>query len=108
MTKKQNKLVVTDGGLVGKYFHSFSEEGKLNWQGQIVGIPHLGYILVELFDWLTGGPNGGKLVPIGDATYNWNIYETAEEMNNNYRNNHGHGDPPPQFTEPPGPKRPQR
>ena len=84
--KGKPKLVVVDGGLIGKYFHSFKEEtGKLCWQGQIVGMPHPDYVLVELFEWMAGMANGGKLVPLSDVANNWNIYETAEEMNNHFK-----------------------
>jgi excisionase family DNA binding protein len=68
---------------VGKFFHSFSAEGKLSWQGQIVGKPHPGFYLVELFSWMTGSPDGGKVIPIEDIARNWKIYETSEEMGNN-------------------------
>ena len=80
--KPKLDLVVADGGLVGKYFHSFTSQDKLCWQGQIVGMPHPDYVLVELFDWMVGSANGGKLVPLSDVANNWNIYETAEEMRN--------------------------
>ena len=88
--KDKPKLIVADGGLIGKYFHSFNKKtGKLCWQGQIVGMPAPDYVLVELFDWMVGSPNGGKLVPLRDVANNWDIYETAEEMNNQFRDHPG-------------------
>src|SRR5437868_5284883 len=50
--------------LVGKYFHSANENNKVEWQGVVIGEPHAGWYLVQLFDWASGEPSVERLVPI--------------------------------------------
>lgn len=71
--------------LVGSFFHANAARG---WQGVVVAEPQPGLYLVELFSWLTGHPNGQKL--IGAATMlaeDWTFYDSAEEMNAHYEAN---------------------
>lgn len=49
-----------NGGLVGMWLHTFSE-GKIDWQGHIVGMDG-DIALVQLFSWLDGRPT--KIEPI--------------------------------------------
>jgi hypothetical protein len=65
-------------GLVGKYFHSW-REGKLEWQGKVVEVYGDTHIMVLLFEWTWGNPNGRKLVPLAQ-TAEWTFYETAKDM----------------------------
>ena len=62
--RKRNK---PDGAkpviLKGKFFHSF-EEGRVAWQGCILGSPSPGYYLVQLFSWLDGRPTNQQIVPL--------------------------------------------
>jgi hypothetical protein len=37
--------------LVGKYLHSANENNKIEWQGVVIGEPHPGWYLVQLFEW---------------------------------------------------------
>ena len=83
MSKAKEPKLAAKPGLIGKYFHTFKND-TLNWQGQIIDMPYPGYVLVELFEWMAGFANGGRLVRIEDLV-GWNIYETAEEMNNQFR-----------------------
>jgi hypothetical protein len=65
--------------LVGKYFHSASETSKIEWQGMIIGEPHPGWYLVQLFDWGSGEPSVQRLVPI-EKMIGWLFYPDADAM----------------------------
>lgn len=68
--------------LVGSFFHGSSTR---SWQGVVVAEPHPSIYLVELFEWLSGSPNGQHLVPIGImVSEDWRFYDTAEEMTDYY------------------------
>jgi hypothetical protein len=65
--------------LVGKYFHSASETSKIEWQGVVIGEPHPGWYLVQLFDWASGEPSVQRLVPI-EKMIGWLFYADAAAM----------------------------
>jgi hypothetical protein len=65
--------------LVGKYFHSATETNKIEWQGVVIGEPHPGWYLVQLFDWTSDEPNVQRLVPI-EKMIGWLFYPDAEAM----------------------------
>jgi hypothetical protein len=77
-TKHQRK---TSGlkGLVGKYFHSWTPDGDLEWQGQVVDVYGDSHILVLLFDWGWGTASEEKLVPLAE-THDWSFYPNAKAM----------------------------
>jgi hypothetical protein len=64
--------------LVGQFFHSI-QNGKLEWQGNVIGNPEAGWYLVQLFEWLMGEPNVQRLVRFEDMT-EWFFYDDAEQM----------------------------
>jgi hypothetical protein len=65
--------------LVGKYFHSASETNKFEWQGMVIGEPHPGWYLVQLFEWASGEPSVQRLVPI-EKMIGWLFYPDADAM----------------------------
>jgi hypothetical protein len=65
--------------LVGKYFHSANETNKIEWQGVVIGEPHPGWYLVQLFEWASGEPTVQKLVPI-EKMVGWLFYPDAAAM----------------------------
>jgi hypothetical protein len=65
--------------LVGKYFHSANETNKIEWQGMVIGEPHLGWYLVQLFEWASGEPSVQRLVPI-EKMIGWLFYPDADAM----------------------------
>jgi hypothetical protein len=65
--------------LLGKYFHSGSENSKIEWQGVVIGEPHPGWYLVQLFDWASGQPSVQRLVPI-EKMVGWLFYADAAPM----------------------------
>ena len=71
------------GILVGKWFHSFNDNGFVKWQGRIVSYEDPFY-LVETFEWVMGGPDDQKLIKITDMA-DWVFYDDAEEMNMTYK-----------------------
>ena len=65
--------------LDGQFFHSINSEGKVEWQGYVIGSPQPGWYLIQLFEWFCGEPNVRRLVPL-QAMENWLFYESAEAM----------------------------
>jgi hypothetical protein len=63
--------------LVGKYFHSANETNKIEWQGVVIGEPHPGWYLVQLFEWASGDPSVQRLVSIEKMT-GWLFYPDAD------------------------------
>jgi len=68
--------------LLGRFFHSV-EDGKIGWQGSIVGNPEPGWYLVQLFGWLDGSPNVQRLMRIEDMR-EWLFYDDTEMMQFSY------------------------
>lgn len=69
--------------LIGKFFHSI-KDGKLEWQGRVVGEPEPCWYLVVLFVWLTGSEGGeARLVRFSDMT-EWLFYPDIESMRLGY------------------------
>ena len=66
-------------GLVGKWFHSIVN-GKIEWQGQVIGNPAPGYYLVQLYEWFAGSPNLLRIAKLEDMIA-WLFYNSNEEMN---------------------------
>lgn len=71
--------------LIGQYFHSINEKGKIEWQGVVIGRPEPCWYLVQLFEWLMGEPNVRRLVNI-EAMSNWLFYEDEDSMIYSYKN----------------------
>ena len=65
--------------LVGKYFHSVNGNNKVEWPGVVIGEPHPGWYLVQLFDWTSGAPSVQRLVPIEKMT-GWLFYPDRDAM----------------------------
>lgn len=73
------------GVLVGRYFYSFSgisSKGKrdtnLRYQGRVIAPVNHDYVLVQLYDWLTGSLSDQKIVAISTMV-NWNFYKSVED-----------------------------
>lgn len=73
------KLATEDSPIVGLFFHS-KEDGKISWQGQVVGSCGYGYYIVQLMSWIHGGESNMKVVQLSDMAADWDFFETAEEM----------------------------
>ena len=69
--------------LVGKYFHGANENNKVEWQGVVIGEPHPGWYLVQLFDWASGEPSAQRLVPI-EKMNAWLFYPDRDTMTSSY------------------------
>ena len=78
-------MELSEGSLVGTYFHSFNPDGTVEWQGCIVAEPHTGYFLVETFDWSSGSSFCQHLVRI-ENMLTWRFYDDADWMRNAYHN----------------------
>ena len=65
--------------VVGKYFHSANENNRVEWQGVVIGEPHPGWYLVQLFEWASGEPSVQRLVPI-EKMIGWLFYPDASAI----------------------------
>lgn len=69
----------------GKWFHSADGSDKtkgLGWQGQIIkALPDGSGYMVQLYEWLGGGPTIVKRVALADLD-GWRLYDTDAEMRN--------------------------
>lgn len=66
-------------GLVGCCFHSIEDGLFIGWQGRILSSPKEDYYLIQLYDWLNGGPDIRKIVNF-DQMKDWLFYKNEEEM----------------------------
>ena len=73
--------------VVGKYFQSADETNKIEWQGIVIGEPHPGWYLVQLFDWASGDPSVQRLVPI-QKMVSWSFYPSADALAGSQRSQH--------------------
>ena len=75
---------VVEGPLavVGKWFHSFDDDGDVLWQGQIIAHVDEGYYLVQL--WEAGGDKGPQRLATLAQMTEWQIYDGAEPMRDWY------------------------
>jgi len=64
--------------LIGKFFHTFHENGNIRYQGRVTAEPVPGYFLVQLFDWLLGSPSNKELAPIAQMI-GWSFYDDADD-----------------------------
>jgi hypothetical protein len=61
------------------WFHSKDEDGKINWQGQILEEVNDGVYLAQLYDWMLGQEGCMKLILVKDMS-NWDFYQSSEDM----------------------------
>lgn len=66
-----------------KWFHSFNDSGNIHWQGQVLGHVQDGFYLVQLYEWMAGGPSNCEMVHFSRMV-GWMFYCTDEEMLNSY------------------------
>jgi hypothetical protein len=76
--KKRVSSTVDWATLKGKFFHTFDEEGYVQYQGQIVDLVGDDIAIVLYFDWPTGSPTYHKAVWVSDIIDGrWALYNTA-------------------------------
>lgn len=68
--------------LKGCFFHSI-ENGKVVWQGTVLGRVSEEAYLVQLFDFLVGEPSVRRIVTLADMKP-WLFYASADEMTHTY------------------------
>jgi hypothetical protein len=82
--KKQNKVQRKKDPLIGKFFHSFTKDRKLSWQGHVVTrVRNNDLYIVQLFEWWFGESSAKELVPV-EGMVGWSFYDSAQEMNDAY------------------------
>ena len=57
------------------YFHSFTPDGQIHWQGEVLDNPTADTVRIRLFSWLTGAQTDVLVLPIAD-TRGWQFYKT--------------------------------
>lgn len=65
--------------LAGLYFHSFGDDGSVQWQGTILGHVQDGVHLVQLYSWLSTEPSNLRLVPLA-SMLDWSLYPDRDSM----------------------------
>jgi len=89
VTKNKKKVLP---GLIGHFFHTFTEDKTVEWQGQVLAVVEPGYYLVDLFEWILGHYSCSRIVKL-DEMETWNFYENEEQMNDHYQNFLSHRKP---------------
>ena len=70
--------------LVGLWFHSWTEDETLEWQGQVIGLENPeGYYLVQLYEWVSGKASVIRLQTLNEMV-GWGFFKSAEEMKEAY------------------------
>jgi hypothetical protein len=77
--------------LAGRGMHWLDEEGKVQWQGKVVGDLGGGNYLIQLFGWIAGEPTQQIIVNISELAVTTRstkgravFYNSTEEMNEYY------------------------
>jgi hypothetical protein len=81
--RQRRRALKTKSPLVGKFFHSLNEQGKIQWQGCILAEPRTGWYLVQLFEWAMGEPSNQQLIAFKQM-HDWLFYDCAEDMAHSY------------------------
>lgn len=74
----KNKQGHKKGSLIGKFFHTFTSEGKIRFQGVVTAEPAHGYFLVQYFDWFIGSRSDKEIIPISQMV-GWKFYDDADD-----------------------------
>jgi hypothetical protein len=77
--KTKVKKETRSRGLVGKFFHSYHDNGRLEYQGKVLSQPNKGVYLVQLYDWIIGSESDQELIKIEDML-RYKFYNSAEDM----------------------------
>ncbi len=75
--------------LVGRFFHTTDTCPRGHpfpeWQGHIVAAPRPDLLLIELFEWIIGEPNGQQFITLDDfITRRPVLYNNAKELHYSY------------------------
>lgn len=79
----KNTQHVRSNALAGLYFHSI-KDGKVHWQGHVIGSPEPGWYVVMTYSWVLGEEYAAYLVPFEEMK-DWLFYETAELFHFSYK-----------------------
>lgn len=72
--------------LVGRWFHSHDDEGRIGWQGQVLESQGKDIYLVQTYEWIVGGAYTEEVVPHSRMLdERWTFYDTPEAMQYAYR-----------------------
>jgi hypothetical protein len=69
-------------GYVGLFFHTFSEDGAIKYQGRVDYQLPDGRLICTMYDWLMGEENNQDTFNL-EQTKGWNFYTTPEHWNFN-------------------------
>lgn len=71
------KTIKKPEGYVGLYFHTFNEDGSIQYQGQVDYQLPDGRLICQLFEWFMGNPNNQETFDL-EQTKKWQFYTTEE------------------------------
>lgn len=83
MVPVQSPVPESDDPVIGRFFHSFSDTGEIQWQGQVTARINQSHYLVQLFEWVIGADSTERIVGVDQMT-GWTIYRTDEDMRDAY------------------------
>jgi hypothetical protein len=66
-------------GIVGMFFHSFDDSGKIKYQGVVTKDLENGSFMVLFFSWLDGSPTNQEITSF-ETMKDWHFYQTDKEM----------------------------
>lgn len=89
--ERQNPDSPQSANIIGQFFHTFSDAGGLEYQGQILGRLEPGYYICQLFEPLFGEPSCRIIRHIAIMA-KWKYYETAEDWLSAHRRDSDAGD----------------
>ena len=82
ITQKGGAKPIMKHPLVGQFFHSFDNQFRVAWQGEIIAATDQG-VLVQLFDWILGAP-GDRRWCSWKRVEEWHLYGTVDAMHAAY------------------------
>jgi hypothetical protein len=68
---------------IGKWFHTFNEDGVIVWQGQVLKRVDANTYMVQLYDWLIGAPSDRFTIHAREMA-NWKFYYSDDDMRDYY------------------------
>jgi hypothetical protein len=88
--KRTNNVPKPTDSLVGRWFHSW-KDGKIQWQGQVVGEVAPQLYRVTTYEWFLGIDTTEHLIPLQRMVdEHWTFYNTDEEMRDYYQYRYNH------------------
>lgn len=77
---------MTEGEVIGKWFHSYNKDGTIKWQGQVIDRDSKWHI-VQLYSFVDGSEVKKEKVSLM-SMLDWDFYETSYNMREAFYRHH--------------------